>query len=423
MYQNTKLFKATITTVAILSAFYSCVSLGDTLQESSPPEPPTSVSQGDSVLKVLQESPSELPKFHVEGFLPSRWRNYLQIIILSTKTASALPIYYLVPLKNYIKYNGFNYEWQMKINANANFKHGSYEVKFCVVKNRSGKNVPCWWNYDCKKSGYTPTCYTTHFEYVPKLQPKLETDTTNPLQPPKLEIDTNNPLRPKWSWQMDSSVKKCHSQLDGGEVISGELNENSECSFQPAKNLSVGDHRFKVLFYLDGNKEAIEVIYNTSTTKQDYLNTAEKTGDQDVDHAPVATNEEAGANTIKKPEAIGTRPNIPKQNACDDRRPRKVTMSGKIVDAKTKQGISDAKLVILVQGTLIYEYDAFLEPSWILSQAVTDRLGNYTLSRRLRNDRKYSMFINAAGYKRSKLDEQPIKSCSERFIRNFFMEN
>jgi len=110
------------------------------------------------------------------------------------------------------------------------------------------------------------------------------------------------------------------------------------------------------------------------------------------------------------------------ENACE-KVPRKFSMSGKIVDANTNQGISDAKFVVLVPDTLIYEYDAFLDSSSILSQAVTDNFGNYTLSRQLRNRRKYSMFINADGYKRKKLDEQVMESCDESLTKNFTMQH
>ncbi|EDN71218.1 hypothetical protein BGP_2291 [Beggiatoa sp. PS] len=108
------------------------------------------------------------------------------------------------------------------------------------------------------------------------------------------------------------------------------------------------------------------------------------------------------------------------ENACE-KGPRKFAMSGKIVDANTNQGISGAQLVVLVPDTLIYEYDAFLDSSSILSQAVTDSSGNYTLSRQLRNGRKYSLFINAVGYKRYKSDEQLMKTCYESLTMNFFM--
>ena len=110
------------------------------------------------------------------------------------------------------------------------------------------------------------------------------------------------------------------------------------------------------------------------------------------------------------------------ENACE-KVPRKFTMSGKIVDANTGEGISGAKFVVLVPNTLIYEYDAFLDSSSIISQAVTNELGNYTLSRRLRNGRKYSMFINANGYKRYKSDEQLMKSCNESFTMNFTIKH
>jgi len=110
------------------------------------------------------------------------------------------------------------------------------------------------------------------------------------------------------------------------------------------------------------------------------------------------------------------------ENACE-KIPREFSMSGKIVDANTNQGISDAKFVVLVPDTLIYEYDAFLDSSSILSQAVTDNFGNYTLSRQLRNRRKYSMFINADGYKRKKLDEQVMESCDESLTKNFTMQH
>jgi len=110
------------------------------------------------------------------------------------------------------------------------------------------------------------------------------------------------------------------------------------------------------------------------------------------------------------------------ENACE-KGPREFAMSGKIVDANTNQGISGAQLVVLVPDTLIYEYDAFLDSSSILAQAVTDRLGNYTLSRRLRNDRKYSMFINAVRYKRYKSDEQLMKTCDESLTMNFMMKH
>ncbi|EDN71219.1 secreted protein [Beggiatoa sp. PS] len=379
MYQNTKLFWVTIVAVAILSMFHSSVSLGD------------------SVLQVMPEHSSDKPKFYVKGFST---RNYSSLpITIFPSVGPKRPIYtYLWPLEKPLKSNGLSYEWQ--IVPNTELKSGWNRVEFCVVKNRY-RSDPCWKDY-CKKNA---VCDTTDFEYVPK-------------QSPKLEINANNRLRPIWSWDMDASVEKCQCQLDGGKAY------NCKGSFQPGEALSDGIHTFNVLFTYsnsNGDKKRVKVEYNTWTGKQNYLNTAEDELD-DSDTAEIAgldTAEKTKQDAANAPATNGEQGATQNQNACNDRPPRKFTLSGEIVDAKTRQGIPGAKLVVLVPGTFIYEYDAFLDSSSILSQAVTDKLGKYTLSRQLRNGRKYSMFIIADGYERYKLDERPMKSCSKHFTENF----
>jgi len=265
--------------------------------------------------------------------------------------------------------------------------------------------------------------------------------------PPELKINTNNRFRPIWYWEMNSFVKKCKYQLDGGKAV-----ESFKGSFQPNIALSPGPHTFKVIFTCVVGKEAVEVEYNTSTARmtektdrQDDLDTDEKAnkpntsmldpanGGQREQLLPTPTNGEQGALPHLAPDDGEYRarphapvneqgaivPHVPDKNVCDDKPPRKFTMSGRIVDANTGRGISGAKFVVLVPGTLVYEYDAFLDSSSILSQAVTDKSGNYTLSRQLRNRKKYSMFINADGYKRKKLDEQVMESCGKSLNNNF----
>ena len=84
---------------------------------------------------------------------------------------------------------------------------------------------------------------------------------------PKFELNAANPHRPIWSWKIDSSVKKCEYQLDGGEIV-GEWSGNSNYFFQPDKVLSAGIHTLKVVFTcFAGGKEAVEITYNTYTAQ------------------------------------------------------------------------------------------------------------------------------------------------------------
>ena len=265
-----------------------------------------------------------------------------------------------------------------------------------------------------------------------------------------LKIDATKPYRyrPKWSWDMDDTKdEECIYRLDEGHAV-----KCFKGFFQPDRDISPGIHTFHVNFTCaDGVKESFQVRYETSTaemTKIDRQNdsdTAENAdkpnvfmpdpanGEEWEQPPPASTNGELEALPHLAPDDGKQRvpphapvngqetimPPIIEENVCDDKPPRKFTMSGRIVDANTGRGISGAKVVVLTPGTFIYEYDAFLDSSSILSQAVTDKSGNYTLSRRLRNGRKYSMFISAVGYKRYKIDERLMSTCSKSLTEKF----
>ncbi len=260
--------------------------------------------------------------------------------------------------------------------------------------------------------------------------------------PPKLRLDATNRLWPIWHWKVGPYFKESKCQLDNGEVVKGYTNK-IRGYFRPNKALPRVHHTFNVKFTCTtGFMEEVTVEYNTNTGKmtvktniQDDLDTPKKVNkpnvstpviaDQRVQSPPAPANGEKSVYPPTEPTNVREtkEPHVQEQNACNDKPPRKFTMSGRIVDAKTGRGISGAKFVVLVPDTLIYEYDAFLDSSSILSQAVTDKSGNYTLSRQLRNSRKYSMFIGADGYKRKKLDEQVMESCYENLTKNFTMQH
>ena len=253
-----------------------------------------------------------------------------------------------------------------------------------------------------------------------------------------LKIDATNPYRPKWSWDMDDTIE-CKYQLDDGDVV-----ECFKGFFQPDREILSGTHTFHVNFTCaDGVKESFQVRYETSTAKMTEIDRPDASmqvpanggkrqgvpppapaGSQRAPLPPAPNGEQGEVVQLPPAHADGpgtTVPPVTDQNACDDKPPRKFTLSGKIVDADTNQGISGAQFMVLVPGTLIYEYDAFLDSSSILSQAVTEKSGNYTLSRQLRNGRKYSMFISAVSYERYKLNEELMKTCNESLTMDFML--
>ena len=273
------------------------------------------------------------------------------------------------------------YYWELELQRELELQHGWYGVEYC---NRSDQ--------DCKK---------ILVEYVKKL-------------PVNVVRDKDKNGFHTFSFPLDTSVRGYRYKInDGAWKITQRKRSLWDFTTPPTKNMT----KTKVInTKIPFNNKKVEIKVEFL-----YFNEDPKKWSQDTSTTSIDASEGKKQDDSKKTDDEKK----PVKSVCnkisDD-----LFVLGKIEDSNTKKPVSEAKIVALISGTAIYEYEAMLDAA-IYSQAESDIDGHYKLPKSFWNGvgggDKHSIFIDAPGYQRKKIKDRLIESkCSSKFILNVLLQ-